>query len=117
MERNDEERRASLRLTNRTAIALKRSAVRVRRACFGVGLVLSLVMAALAVYAQAASPAATTSSCESGLSEMPAARFVTRESPATFIPHAFANTASGTVDIPTTSAPCALYARISAGVS
>ena len=50
MERNDEERRASLRLTNRTAIALKRSAVRVRRACFGVGLVLSLVMAALAVY-------------------------------------------------------------------
>ena len=59
MERNDEERRASLRLTNRTAIALKRSAVRVRRACFGVGLVLSLVMAALAVYAQAASPAAT----------------------------------------------------------
>ena len=50
MERNDEERRASLRLTNRTAIALKRSAVRVRRACFGVGLLLSLVMAALAVY-------------------------------------------------------------------
>ena len=32
-------------------------------------------------------------------------------------PQAHANTASGTVDIPTTSAPCALYACISAGVS
>ena len=61
--------------------------------------------------------ASSTSSWQSGFDEMPAARFETSATPATFMPQACANTASGTVLIPTTSAPMRPYARISAGVS
>ena len=39
-----------VRLTNKTAIALRHSGVRVKRACFAVGLVVSLALSALAVW-------------------------------------------------------------------
>ena len=56
----------------------------------------------------ASADAAMTSSWQSVRREMPAAKLETRESPAILSPHAFAKTASGTVDMPTISAPCAL---------
>ena len=43
--------------------------------------------------------------------------FVISEKPSTFIPACEAAITSGTVDIPTASAPSARNARISAGVS
>ena len=48
---------------------------------------------------------------------MPAAQLHMQESPATRMPIALAKIASGTVDIPTASAPAARKKRISAGVS
>ena len=48
---------------------------------------------------------------------MPAAIFGIHETPKTFIPACTAATTSGTVDIPTASAPATLKNLISAGVS
>ena len=53
----------------------------------------------------AAIDAAITSSWVRGDEDIPAAKFEMSESPATFMPQAFANTASGTVLMPTMSAP------------
>ena len=52
-----------------------------------------------------------------GSSLMPAPRLVMTESAATFMPAWRARITSGTVDMPTASAPSAAAARISAGVS
>src|SRR5699024_1118738 len=65
----------------------------------------------------ASRPAATTSSWASGLSLMPAAWFVTRETPRTSRPASRAATASSDVLIPTRSAPRTPAIRTSAGVS
>ena len=48
---------------------------------------------------------------------MPSARFVIAETPATRSPQWRARITSGTVDMPTASAPSTRNARISAGVS
>src|ERR1051326_4061161 len=58
-----------------------------------------------------------TSVCERGSRLSPAARFLIHESPATRIPHWRATMVSGTVLIPTASAPSLPNARISEGVS
>ena len=47
----------------------------------------------------------------------PAAMLVTQEMPSTFMPMWLAAITSGTVDMPTTSAPMVRRKRISAGVS
>ena len=60
---------------------------------------------------------ASTSSCTSGSGSTPAAMLVMHEMPATSMPMCRATIASGTVDIPTASAPMTRKARISAGVS
>ena len=60
---------------------------------------------------------AITSSCTSGCGSTPAAMLVMHEMPSTSSPMCRATIASGTVDIPTASAPSARKARISAGVS
>ncbi len=48
---------------------------------------------------------------------IPAARLVMQDNPTTFNPAALASNASGTVDMPTASAPKVRKARISAGDS
>src|SRR5699024_9492091 len=67
--------------------------------------------------ASAAFPAATTSSCASGIGEIPAARFVTSDIPNTSSPASRAAIASSAVDMPTRSAPSTLAICTSAGVS
>src|SRR5699024_2839160 len=64
-----------------------------------------------------AEPAARTSAWSSGSPVTPAARLVTREAASTSSPSPRAATTSGTVDIPTRSAPSVRSMRISAGVS
>ena len=54
---------------------------------------------------------------DSGLSCMPAAMFAMHDTPRTSSPMCRATIASGTVDMPTASAPRTRKARISAGVS
>ena len=61
--------------------------------------------------------AARVFSWESSSSPSPSARFVMQETAATRRPQWAATIASGTVDIPTASAPSVRKARISAGVS
>jgi len=61
--------------------------------------------------------AASTSACDNFPRPMPAAGLVIPEIAATFNPHCRATIASGTVLIPTASAPNRAKARISAGVS
>ena len=58
-----------------------------------------------------------TSAWSSGCGSTPAAMLVMHEIPSTSIPMWRAAIASGTVDIPTASAPIVLKYRISAGVS
>ena len=53
----------------------------------------------------------------SGVPPMPAAQLQMQESPATRRPSALATMASGTVYMPTASAPIERYSLISAGVS
>ena len=62
-------------------------------------------------------PAANTSACESKALPLPAAKFVMHDTPATAMPHCRATMVSGTVLMPTASAPSRANARISAGVS
>ena len=57
------------------------------------------------------------SACESSAPVMPAARLVTTEQAATLSPRNRARITSGTVDMPTASAPRMRAIRISAGVS
>ena len=64
----------------------------------------------------AARPTAVTSSCDSG-SPRPAARLVTRLTPATRTPRWRRAMVSQAVDMPTRSAPMVASMRISAGVS
>src|SRR5271166_4013146 len=64
-----------------------------------------------------AAPAASTSAWLSGSPPIPAARFVTRDTPSTSAPAARAAMVSCTVDMPTRSAPSTRSIRISAGVS
>ena len=71
---------------------------------------------------RARSPAAAAAyrsvcSCESASPPMPSARFVIAETAATRRPQWRARITSGTVDMPTASAPSVRKARISAGVS
>ena len=63
------------------------------------------------------SPVCKTSVCDSGPLARPAARFVMQDKAATRNPHCRATMASGTVLIPTASAPRRPNAWISAGVS
>src|SRR5450432_333089 len=67
--------------------------------------------------ARTRAPVSNTSSAVSGCPVIPAAIFVTQEIPNTRIPECRAASTSGTVDMPTRSAPSVLNARISAGVS
>ena len=60
---------------------------------------------------------ARTSACASGALLIPAATLVMQLTPATLIPRARAVSTSGTVDMPTASAPSLSSIRISAGVS
>src|SRR5437764_8070368 len=62
-------------------------------------------------------PVSKTSSAERVAPVIPAAMFVTQEIPRTRIPECRAARTSGTVDMPTKSAPRVRNARISAGVS
>ena len=62
-------------------------------------------------------PVSFTSSWLSGVAPSPAARLVTQLMPSTSIPMCRATSVSGTVDMPTSVAPRARKARISAGVS
>jgi serine/threonine protein kinase len=62
-------------------------------------------------------PASRTSWCVIGVPSTPAAVLDTKAMPSTSIPACRATMASGTVDIPTTSAPRVRSIRISAGVS
>ena len=62
-------------------------------------------------------PASRTSSWLIGVPMTPAAAFVTRAKASTSMPACRATIASGTVDMPTTSAPSVGSIRISAGVS
>src|SRR5437870_6454887 len=62
-------------------------------------------------------PTSRTSACESGCADKPAARFVMVENPRQRMPRARAAITSGTVDIPTASAPIRCSIRTSAGVS
>src|SRR5207245_2687682 len=62
-------------------------------------------------------PTSGPSACASGVGESPAARFVMVENPRQCIPRARAAITSGTVDIPTASAPIRCSIRTSAGVS
>ena len=63
------------------------------------------------------SAASSTSACNKGLRPRPAARLVMQDTAATLNPHCLATIASGTVLMPTASAPRRANARISAGVS
>ena len=65
----------------------------------------------------ASAAAESTSSEDRGRSSTPAAMLVHRVKPSTSMPQWAAAMASGTVDLPTASAPSSRAARTSAGVS